>query len=123
MAGVVYAHDNVMTRKAGDYTVTASFDKTPPVTGDNTFFITIRDAAGKSITDATVGVHYYMTEKGGPNGKYVEMLSMGAKAVAEAKNAGYKADLNFSMAGPWNIKVKITRAGKEETAKFHVVLK
>jgi hypothetical protein len=123
MAGVVYANDNVMTKKAGDYTVTASFDRTPPIAGDNAFFITIRDAAGKAITDAAVGVQYYMTEKAGPNRKYVEMAYMGAKAAAEAKNAGYKANLNFSMSGPWNIEVKITRSGKEQTAKFHVVLK
>ena len=78
MSAAVYAKDNVMTKKAGDYTITASFDRTQQIAGDNTFFITIRDAEGKAITDAAVGVHYYMTEKAGPTGKYVEMASMGA---------------------------------------------
>ena len=122
MSGVVYAQDNVMTRKAGDYTVTASFDKTP-IAGDNAFFIAVRDAEGKAITDAAVEVHYYMTEKIGATRKFVEMASMGAKADAAAKNAGYKANLNFSMTGPWNIEVKIARGGQEQTAEFFTLVK
>jgi hypothetical protein len=123
IGSVAYAQGSAMKTEAGDYTVTASFDRTPPLTGANTFFITIRDAAGNVITDASVEVHYYMTEKAGPNRKYVEMASMGARTDAAAKNAGYKANLNFSMSGPWNIEVTINRGGQEQTADFFTLIK
>ncbi|MBF0505471.1 MAG: FixH family protein [Nitrospirae bacterium] len=122
MAGVTYAQDNVMTKKAGDYTVLAGFDKTPKA-GDNTFLINIKDESGKAVTDATVKVHYYMREKAGPTGKYLTMTYMGSEAGAEATNTGYKANLNFSMSGPWNIEVTITRGGQEQTAGFFTLIK
>jgi len=122
MAGVAYAQDNVTTKKAGDYTVTANFDKTPPTVGENTLLITIKDPVGKAITDATVKVNYYMSEKESATRKSVEMPYMGTTTAATVTAPGYTAKLNFAIPGRWVIAVRITRDGKEQTADFYINL-
>jgi len=122
MAGVVYAQDNVITKKAGDYTVTANFDKTPPTVGENNLLITIKDQAGKAITDAAVKVNYYMSEKASGTRKSIEMPYMGTTTAATVKAQGYNAKLNFTMPGRWVISVKITRSGKDQTVDLFINL-
>ena len=122
MAGVVYAKDNVITKKAGDYTVTENFDKTPPTVGENTLLITIRDQEGKAITDAAVKVDYYMSEKVSGTRKSVEMPYMGSTTAATVTAPGYNAKLYFSMPGRWAFSVKIVRDGKERIVDFSINL-
>lgn len=122
-AGSVYAKDDIMQGKAGDYTVTAQFAKTPPTVGENTLTVQIKDPSGKLVTDKKVEVEYFMTEKVAPTRKYVEMPYMRAETAATPQESGYKAKLDFSMAGPWNIAVKIDEKGKAKKAKFHVNVK
>ena len=85
VAGVAYAKEFEMKKKAGDYTVEARFDKTQPTTGDNNFTIEIRDAEGRMVTDAKVEVEYYMTEKASGTRKFVEMSYHKSKSKAEVK--------------------------------------
>lgn len=122
MAGVVYAQDNVITKKAGDYTVAAIFDKTPPTVGENNLLITIKDQTGKTITDATVKVDYYMSEKATGTRKSIEMPYMGSTTAATVSAPGYNAKLYFSMPGRWALSVKIVRDGKERIADFFINL-
>jgi len=111
--GVALAKDYEVKKKAGDFDVEVRIDKNPPVVGDNNIAIDVRDAAGKNVTDAKVVVDYSMPAMPG-------MPAMNYKTDAELKGSAYKAVMNLSMSGAWNIAVKITKAGKTSTAKFSV---
>ncbi len=112
-SAVAYAKDYEVSKKAGDVTVDVKIDKNPPITGTNNMDIAIKDASGKAVTDAKVLVEYSMPAMTG-------MPAMNYKTDAQLKGEVYKAAMNLSMAGSWNIAVKVTRAGKTQTAKFTV---
>jgi hypothetical protein len=112
-AGVALAKDFEVKKKAGEFDVVVTIDKNPPVTGDNNVTVAIKDAAGKVVKDAKVVVDYSMPAMPG-------MAPMNYKADAVAKGDVYNAVMNLSMAGPWNIAVKITAGGKSGNMKFTV---
>ncbi|MBI5203301.1 MAG: FixH family protein [Nitrospirae bacterium] len=112
IAGVAYAKDYEVKKKAGDYDVTVKIDKNPPVVGDNNISIAI-ESGGHHVRDAKVKVEYSMPAMPG-------MPAMNEKTDAELKGDIYKAKMNLSMSGAWNIAVKITRGGKTSTVKFNV---
>jgi len=111
--GFAFAKDYMVMKKAGDYMVHVTLDKNPPVTGENKMTASIQDTAGAYVTDATVVVEYGMPAMPG-------MPAMNYKAKTELKKNQYMAKLNFSMAGAWNINIKITRAGKTQAVKLNV---
>ncbi len=111
--GAVYARGFEINQKAGDYNVEIMFDKNPLSAGNNGVEIAIRDASGKSVTDAKVMVIYSMPAMPG-------MPAMNYKTAALLTGAKYAATLNLSMSGSWNVAVKIARAGKTSTVKFNV---
>jgi hypothetical protein len=113
LAGTVYSKDYEVTKKAGDLTVMVRIDKNPPVTGTNNMEITVKDASGKTVTDAKMVVEYSMPAMPG-------MPAMNYKADAQLKGDAYKAAMNLSMSGSWNVSIKVTRANKTQTAKFTV---
>ncbi|MCK7461840.1 MAG: hypothetical protein MZU84_07190 [Sphingobacterium sp.] len=55
LCGAVYAKDYEISKKAGDLSVQVNIDKNPPVTGINKMTVAIKDAAGKTVTDASGG--------------------------------------------------------------------
>lgn len=113
-AGLAYAKDLEVKRKAGNYDVEIKIDKNPPVVGDNGIEVEIKDASGKYITDAKVTIEYSMPAMPG-------MPPMNYKTDTELKGYEYKAKMNLSMSGPWNITVKITtKDGKTQSVKFNV---
>ena len=114
--GWAYAKDYEMTKKAGEYTVSVTIDKNPPVTGKNNMAVGIKDGAGKDVTDATVAIDYVMPAMPG-------MPAMNYKAGASLKDKQYRATLDFSMSGPWSVTVKITRGGKTQSVKLNVDVK
>ena len=113
IAGIAYAKDYEVKKKAGEYDVEIKIDKNPPVVGDNNIEVKIKDASGKHVTDAKVRIEYTMPAMPG-------MPAMNYKADAELKGYEYKAKMNLSMSGAWNVAVKITRGGKTTTVKFNV---
>jgi len=112
-AGVVFAKDYEVKKKAGEFDVVVTIDKNPPVTGDNNVTISIKDAGGKVVKDAKVVVDYSMPAMPG-------MPAMNYKADAVQKGDEYKAVMNLSMAGPWNVSIKISAGGKSGSMKFTV---
>jgi len=48
------------------------------------------------------------------------MPAMNYKANAELKDNTYKAKINLSMTGSWNLAVKITKGGKTASMKFSI---
>ncbi len=112
-AGVALAKDYEVKKKAGDFDVVVTIDKNPPVTGDNGVTVTVKDASGKFVKDAKVVVDYSMPAMPG-------MPPMNYKADAVQKGDVYAATMNLSMAGPWNIMIKISAGGKSGSMKFTV---
>jgi hypothetical protein len=112
-AGLVYAKDYTVMKKAGNYTVEVKLDKNPPITGPNKMEINIKDEKGGNVTDATVVVEYVMPAMPG-------MPAMNYKSKAELSGSLYVAKVNFSMSGAWAVNVKITRAGKTQAVKLNV---
>ncbi|KUG22322.1 hypothetical protein ASZ90_007861 [hydrocarbon metagenome] len=112
-AGLVYAKDYTVMKKAGSYTVEVKLDKNPPVTGTNKMDIAIKDAAGKNVTNASVVVEYGMPAMPG-------MGAMNYKTNATLKGNSYFTTINFSMSGAWYVNIKINRGGKTQTVKLNV---
>src|SRR5574340_543 len=113
IAGIAYAKDYEVKKKAGGYDVEIRIDKNPPVVGGNNIGIEIKDVSGKYVTDAKVRVEYSMPAMPG-------MPAMNYKTDAELNGDVYKAKMNLSMSGSWNITVKITRGNKTSAIKFNV---
>jgi len=114
--GLVYAKDYEISKKAGDLSVQVNIDKNPPVTGKNKLTVAVKDAAGKSVTAAVVAIDYGMPAMPG-------MGAMNYKTAAVLKGDSYLATIDFSMAGPWFINIKITQGGKTQTVKLNVDIK
>lgn len=113
IAGIAYAKDYQVKKKAGEYDVEVSIDKNPPVVVNNNMTVVVRDAAGKYVTDAAVKVEYSMPAMPG-------MPAMNYKADTELKGNEYKAKINLSMSDSWNVGIRIAHAGKTATAKLTV---
>lgn len=111
VAGVAYAKEEYK-KKAGEYSVTITLDKTPSV-GKNDVTVSIKDAQGKDVTDANVVVEYSMPPMPG-------MGPMNYRTKAVLKGNSYQAVINLSMAGSWTINAKITRGGKTQSAKISI---
>jgi hypothetical protein len=108
--GAAYAKDLKMLKKAGEYTVQLRFDKSSPVAGDNSVAIEVTDSMGRLVTDAKITVDYSMPA----------MPAMTYSADTSQTGEVYNAVLNLSMAGSWNIDVKVTHNKKTVTAKFTI---
>jgi len=113
VAGTVLAKENTVQKKAGDYSVDIKMDKDTPVVGSNNVEIVIKDKAGKAVTDAKVVVTASMPSMPG-------MPAMENKADAKLDGGKYKAKIDLSMGGSWNMSVRITQGGQTATAKWTV---
>ena len=113
MAGMAYAKDYEVKKKAGQYDVEVKIDKNPPVVGDNNVSVEIMDASGKYVTGAKVWVEYSMPAMPG-------MPAMHYKEEAAVSGNAYKATMHLAMAGSWTAAVKIKKDGKTNTVKFNV---
>ena len=109
-AGIVWAKDYEIQKKAGDLSVVVKMDKNPAVMGENGAIVTVKDPVGKEVTDAEVKNEYSMPA----------MPGMNYKADLALKEKSYQGKLYYSMSGPWNIVVKIIRGGKTSSTKFSV---
>ena len=90
----------------------------PPKTGDNTFEVMVKDAAGKPITDAEVTAMFFMPKMGA-------MPEMKNNVTLKHQKEGtYVGTGQVMMAGTWDVTVSVKRAGKEiGSKKFPVTAK
>jgi YtkA-like len=107
-----YSKDLELAGKAGEFEVRVRIDRNPPIVGNNHMEIEIRDSKGH-VTDANVMVNYYMPPM-------PRMAPMNYTTNAELKGEKHRAEMDLIMAGPWIIRVLITRDGKKATAKFNI---
>ena len=79
-----------------------------PKSGDNALQITVTDAQGKPVAGAKITTSVAMTS-----------MDMGTThpAVKDVGNGKYAATVNFSMAGPWRVNVKVTPPGQKPQVK------
>ena len=83
----------------------------PPKTGDNTFEVMVKDAAGKPITDAEVTAMFFMPKMGA-------MPEMKNNVTLKHQKEGtYVGTGQVMMAGKWDVTVMVKRAGKEIGSK------
>ncbi len=113
MAGIAYGRGYEVRKVASEYETQVRLDRYPPTLGDNNIEIEIKDAAGKSVTDAKVLVNYYMPPM-------PRLAPMNFTTEAKWRGERYKTAMKFIMSGPWIISVKINHGGKISTAKFNV---
>jgi hypothetical protein len=101
-------------KTAGDLTVTLSAGSYPLIVGDNAMTIKITDASGKAVTDAKVGVRYYMPAMPG-------MAPMEYNVEAAPKGEAYGFTVNIAMEGGWRVDVNLVRGDKPSpTLTFNV---
>ncbi len=105
---------NMAMQQAGDMTVSIALNPYPP-TGFNPadFEVTLTDANGQAITDATVNANLTMPTMWMPPNQLT---------LASASNGKYSASGQFTMRGPWRIEVVITRGAKTQSVFFDVWL-
>ena len=79
-----------------------------PRAGDNPLTISITDADGKPVAGASITTSVAMTS-----------MDMGTThpSVTEKGGGQYAATVNFSMAGPWRVQVKVTAPGRKPQTK------
>jgi len=83
----------------------------PPKTGDNTFEVMVKDAAGKPVTDAEVTAMFFMAKMG-------TMPEMKNNVTLKHEKEGrYVGIGQVMMAGKWDVTVSVKRAGKEIGSK------
>jgi hypothetical protein len=112
-ADTSFAREYKARKKTADYTVEMSIDRNPPIVDKNTLSLEIKDTNGKHVTDARVLVNYYMPPMPG-------MPPMNYKTLAKLSGNTYAVIMDLIMSGPWNIVIKISRAGKIETVRFAI---
>lgn len=88
-----------------DVKVTLSAGSYPLIKGDNTLTITVADATGTAVQDATVNVRYFMPPMPG-------MAPMDYSTQAMKKGSGFAFTANVPMEGGWKVEVAVARPGK-----------
>lgn len=85
----------------------------PPRTGENTFEVTVKDAQGQPVTDATVEVSFFM-----PPMPSMGMPAMRSRAALSHAGGGtYRGTGDVLMAGRWDVTVTVSRAGQRVGSK------
>jgi hypothetical protein len=107
------AGDYRVRRKTQHHVVDAGINRNPPVMGENTIRIEIREAGGKTLTGARVSVNYYMPPMPG-------MVPMNYTIPATPDGSGYIAKMNFIMTGPWNIVIRVESGGSPWRVTFPI---
>ena len=95
--------------KLGNLNVSFWVEPDPPSVGENEFKVKLTDAGGQPVTNASVGIKYFMPAMAG-------MPAMGSELEAEHRAEGlYSVILNLSMGGtfPWDVTVTVNRKGED----------
>jgi hypothetical protein len=98
-------------KEVGGYNVVMRIRENPPIAGDNNVSIVVTDASGRCACDADVTIEYSRPAMPG-------MPHLDYKADTRLKRGRYIGKMSLSMAGSWNISVKITRGDKAWITNF-----
>ncbi len=100
---LVGCRESQQTEDSGDADVTidVAFEPDPPTTGESTLLITLTDADGDAINDASVAVRGDMNHAG--------MVPVNAEA-GNASDGVYSIPFEWTMGGDWILTVTATLA-------------
>jgi nitrogen fixation protein FixH len=87
--------------------------KTVPSAGQDKFEVTIKDAAGKPVTDVDVSLQLTMAA----------MPTMKSEVKTKLEEGKYTGTGQMSMAGAWNVTVTVKKDGKQIAEKKSTVTK
>jgi len=104
ISGMAYAASYDAVKEVNNLNVKIMMDSDPPTVGEKDLDITVTDSTSTPVTDAKIKIEYSMPPMHG-------MPSMKYKARAKSAEGGYRAKINLSMSGQWNIAVSIKRPG------------
>jgi hypothetical protein len=106
--------ENTAAQETGGLLVTLALSPYPPSGAKaSDFDITLTDANGQAVSDATVSLDLTMPE----------MPMPANQPTADNVGAGkYHATSRFTMRGWWRIEVIITRGGQKQSAFFDIGL-
>lgn len=107
------ARDYKVRKKRSGFTIDVAINRNPPVLGDNTIRIKIKDRSGKEVSGAEVHVNYYMPPMPG-------MPPMNYTIPAQSENGDYLATMDLIMTGPWNVVIKVKDAGGSWRVMFPI---
>ncbi|MGC2062046.1 MAG: FixH family protein [Thermodesulfovibrionales bacterium] len=113
IASIGSAKSYEVKKQVDGYNVVMKIDRNPPIAGDNRVSIEVADASGRCACDADVIIEYFRPAKQG-------MPALDYKAGTRLKRGRYVGKIRLSMAGSWNIAVKISRGDKVRIANFTV---
>jgi hypothetical protein len=106
-----YAAGYEVKKEVGGYIVVMKIDRNPPIAGENNVSIEVIDAKTRCFCHANVAIEYSRPAmQGTPALRYT--------ANTELKRGRHMGQLSLSMAGFWNIAVKITTGDKAWTTNF-----
>lgn len=89
--------------------ITARSDPDPPRAGETLFEVTVKDASGRSVTDAEVSLQLLM-----PPMPTMNMPAMRSEArLAHVGGGVYRGPAQVLMGGRWEVTVVVRRAGRE----------
>jgi hypothetical protein len=97
------------TSSSGDFTMTMSFDPSPPKQGNETIAISVKDPSGNAVKGAVVKATSSMPA-----------MSMSGPALTFQDNGDgtYSVVTNMNYQTKWVLDVKATEAGKSGAAEF-----
>jgi len=110
-AEVAYTKEYEVKKEVGGYIVTMKIDRNPPIAGDNNVSIEVTDAKTLCACQAKVAIEYSRPAIQGTPALYYT-------AKTELKRGRHIGKLSLSLAGFWNIAVKITAGDKTWTTNF-----
>ena len=97
-----------------DLSVTLKADRYPLIKGINDLSVSVADATGKAVTNATVQVRYYMPVMPG-------MAAMEFTPQISPKGNGYAFTVNIPTEGGWKVEATVSRPDKPSvSATFNV---
>ncbi len=105
LAGTLYAAQYEVVKKADDLQIKVMMENDPPTKGENDMRIILTDPEGNPVTKARIKVDYSMPPM-------ENMPTMIYKTRAKFNGGMYRATVNFSMSGRWDIHVSVKRPGK-----------
>jgi RND family efflux transporter MFP subunit len=89
----------------------------PPRAGENSFEVTVKDAQGQSVTDATVEVSFFM-----PAMPSMGMPAMRSRAALPHAGGGTYRGTGEISAGRWDVTVTVRRGGQRLGTKATAVV-
>ncbi len=106
--------ENTAVQQAGEMNVSIALNPYPPLGFQPANFeVTLTDADGQAINDATVSLNLTMPSMWMPPNQLT---------LTTASDGKYSATGRFTMRGPWRIEVIITRGAETQSVFFDVWL-